>query len=123
MPRRTHAKTSQRRAKPSEPSGPPKRQRSPARNVGSEVLALREGGASYSAIARTLELGRAIDAHRHFLHALGSYDGEERQRLVAHEELRLDRLEQRIRDRDVADPDKIKRRLLAVDKFREDIRK
>lgn len=86
------------------------------------MLALREQGASYSAIARTLELGRAIDAHRRFVHALNAHDGAERQRLVAREEARLDQLEQRIRDRDAADPDKIKRRLLAVEKYREDIR-
>ncbi len=87
-----------------------------------EVLALREQGASYSAIARTLELGRAIEAHRRFVHAVSAFDGAERQQLVAREEARLDQLEQRIRDRDAAQPEKVKRRLLAVDKYREDIR-
>jgi hypothetical protein len=122
MPRRTHARTSQRRAKAQEPSGTAKRQRTPIRNVDTEVLALREQGASYSAIARTLELGRAIEAHRRFVHALSAFNGAERQRLVAREEARLDELEQRIRDRDAAEPDKIKRRILAVDKYREAIR-
>jgi hypothetical protein len=87
-----------------------------------EVLALREQGESFSAIARTLELGRAIEAHRRLVHALSAYKGAERQRLVAREEVRLDELEQRIRDRDAAEPDKIERRILAVDKYREDIR-
>lgn len=83
---------------------------------------VREGGASYSAIARTLELGRAVEAHRRFVHALSAHDGAERQRLVASEEARLDRLEQRIRDRDAAEPEKAKRRLLGVDKLRQAVR-
>jgi hypothetical protein len=86
------------------------------------VLTLREGGSSYSAIARRLELGRATDAHRSFLRALSAHDGAERQRLVQGEEARLDLLEQRIRDRDAADPDKVSRRLLGVDTLREAIR-
>lgn len=87
-----------------------------------QVLALREGGSSFSAIARRLELGRAIDAHRSFVRALGSRDGAERVRLVGNEEARLDRLEARIRERDAAEPDKITRRLLGVAKLRESIR-
>lgn len=99
-----------------------RRQRPPTREVDAQALALREGGNSYSAIARRLELGRAIDAHRSFVRALVAHDGAERQRLVSNEEARLDRLEQRIRDRDAAEPDKVTRRLLGVDKLREAIR-
>ncbi len=87
-----------------------------------QVLALREGGNSYSAIARQLELGRAVDAHRSFVRALGSHDGAERRQLIENEEARLDRLEQRIRDRDAAEPSKIERRLLGLNNFREAIR-
>jgi hypothetical protein len=123
MPRRTHAKTSQRRSTAPERGGTSRRQRSATQEVDAEVLALREGGSSYSAIARALELGRATDAHRSFVRALAAHDGAERRRLVDSEEARLDLLEQRIRDRDAADPDKVERRLLGVDKFRESIRR
>ncbi|HLN17362.1 MAG TPA: hypothetical protein VK277_11525 [Acidimicrobiales bacterium] len=87
-----------------------------------QVLALREGGNSFSAIARRLELGRAVDAHKSFVRALGSHDGDERRKLVENEEVRLDRLEVRIRDRDAADPSKMERRLLGLNKLREAIR-
>jgi len=98
-----------------------RRQRRPTREVDAQVLALREGGSSFSAIARRLELGRAIEAHRSFVRALGAHDGAERRRLVEHEEARLDRLEQRIRDRDASEPIKIERRLLGLSKLREAI--
>jgi hypothetical protein len=123
MPRRTHGRMPQRRTPAAPEQGKAsRRQRPPPRGVDAETLTLREGGSSYSAIARRLEFGRAIDAHRSFLRALGATEGAERQRLVSNEEARLDRLEQRIRDRDAADPEKVKRRLLGVDKFREAIR-
>ncbi len=86
------------------------------------MLALREGGCSFSAIARRLELDRAIDAHRSFVRALGAYNGDDRRQLVEREEGRLDRLEERIRTRDAADPEKVKRRLMGVEKFREALR-
>jgi len=85
-------------------------------------LTLREAGASYSAIARTLELGRATDAHRCFLRAVNGHDGASRRRLVDDEEARLDQLEQRIRDRDAPDTAKIERRLLGVANLREAMR-
>jgi hypothetical protein len=90
--------------------------------VDAQVLALRESGNSFSAIARKLELPRAVDAHRSFLRALGTYAGPDRQQLVDGEEERLDRLELRIRTRDSADPEKLERRLMGVDKFREALR-
>jgi hypothetical protein len=70
-----------------------------------------------------LELGRAVDAHRSFVRALGAHQGAERQRLVDNEEARLDLLERRIRERDAAEPEKVTRRLAGVDKFREAIRR
>jgi hypothetical protein len=84
-------------------------------------VALRESGASFSAIARVLDLARATDAHRSFVHGLAAHDGVERRNLVKNEEARLDRLEQRIRDRDVGDDTKIERRLLGVARLREAI--
>jgi hypothetical protein len=90
--------------------------------VDAQALALREGGSSFSAIARRLELGRAIDAHKSFIRALGTHDGAQRRQLVENETARLDRLERRIRDRDAAEPTKIERRLLGVNKLREAIR-
>jgi hypothetical protein len=90
--------------------------------VDAQVLALREGGSSFSAIARRLELHRAVDAHQSFLRALATYAGSDRRQLVEGEEERLDRLEKRIRTRDAADPEKVERRLLAVGKLREALR-
>jgi hypothetical protein len=99
-----------------------RRQRPTTRELDAQVLALRQGGSSFSAIARTLELHRAIDAHRSFVRALVAHTGNERRRLVEGEEGRLDRLEQRIRSRDATDPEKVKHRLRGIDKFREALR-
>jgi hypothetical protein len=87
-----------------------------------QVIALREGGNSFSAIARRLELDRAVDAHRCFIRAIGALDAEQRQKIVASEEVRYDQLEVRIRDRDAADPVKMERRLQGLEKYREAIR-
>jgi hypothetical protein len=92
-----------------------------APELDAQALALREAGSSFSAIARILELERAVDAHRCFVRALNAHDGEERRRLVDNEEARLDRLERRIRDRDAADAAKIARRLHGVTNLREAI--
>jgi hypothetical protein len=81
-------------------------------------LELREGGASYSAIARRLELHRAGDAHGAFLRALKSRNDEERQVLVLSEQERLNTLEKRIRDRDADAPEKLTRRLDALETLR-----
>jgi len=54
--------------------------------------------------------------------SLNAHDGKERRRLVDNEEARLDRLEERIRDRDLADATKIARRLRGVSNLREAIR-
>jgi hypothetical protein len=81
-------------------------------------MELREAGASFSAIARSLELDRATDAHRSYVRALGTRVGDERLRLVRNEEMRLDQLERRIRQRDASDPEKVERRLLGVARLR-----
>jgi hypothetical protein len=105
-----------------ERGGKPRRARPPTQEVDAQALALREAGSSFSAIARRLELGRAIDAHRSFVRALGTHDGAEHRQLIENEEARLDKLEQRIRDRDAAEPLKIERRLLGLNKLRDAIR-
>jgi hypothetical protein len=86
--------------------------------VDREALELREKGDSYSAIARRLELRRAVDAHRAFIRALQGMSGEERVRLTGNEERRLDELETRIRERDAGKPEKIARRIEAVGQLR-----
>ena len=119
VPRHTNLKRSQRRSTTTHEKGGSSNRRTPARDVDAQALALRESGASFSAIARQLELRRATDAHRSFIRALGAYDGSERRRLLSNEEARLDLLEQRIRDRDAADSSKVQRRLIGVKNLRE----
>ena len=94
------------------------RRRPPGKTVDEQALELREGGASYSAIARRLELHRAADAHGAFLRALKSRNDEERQQLIVSERERLDTLEARIRDRDAEAPEKLARRLGALESLR-----
>jgi hypothetical protein len=89
--------------------------------VDAQALALREAGTSFSAIARVLELERAVDAHRCFVRALNTHHGDDRRRLIYNEEIRLDMLEERIRSRDAADATKVVRRLRGVINFREAI--
>lgn len=119
MPRHTHSPRSKRRStsKP-ERGGSSRTKRASAPELDARALALREVGTSFSAIARVLELERAVDAHRCFVRALNAHQGEDRRRLVDNEELRLDRLEQRIRDRDAGDVTKVERRLRGVTNLR-----
>jgi hypothetical protein len=79
---------------------------------------LRESGKSFSAIARSLGLERATEAHRSFVRAIGTHEGTERRQIIEREETRLDELEQRIRTRDASDTEKLERRLLGVKKLR-----
>jgi hypothetical protein len=124
VPRHTHSRQSQRRSTPTfERSGGGKRSRSPSGDIDGQALTLRESGKSYSAIARTLGLERATDAHTSFVRALGTREDGERLQLIKNEETRLDELEQRIRQRDAADVPKLERRLLGLEKFREAIRR
>ena len=58
-----------------------------------QALRLRRDGRSFSAIARELSLGRAIDANEAFNRALRRCPEQEREEVVAQELLRLDRLE------------------------------
>ena len=95
----------------------------PSEDIDAQALALRESGKSFSAIARTLGMDRATEAHRSYVRALGdtkratSAGNWSRTRRHGSTEL-----EQRIRDRDAADVPKVERRLLGVKKLREAIR-
>jgi hypothetical protein len=93
-------------------------QRGVPANIDEQVLTMREANGSYSSIARRLSLRRATDAHRAFIRALGTRSSEDQRTLVANEQARLDTLEQRIRARDVADPEQLERRLQAVARLR-----
>lgn len=83
---------------------------------------MREKGHSFGAIARTLGFKRATDAQTSFLRALAQREGDERDKLVQRELARLDELEARIRSRDSEDPEKMKRRLQALEAMREMLR-
>lgn len=70
-------------------------------------------------MARSLGLKRAVDAQAAFLRALRRREGDERNGLVERENARLVQLEERIRTRDAADPEKMERRLQALTKLRD----
>lgn len=122
MPRHTHGKTTPRRSTPAPERGGT-RKRTASRDTDAEALTLREAGKSYSAIARTLGFERATEAHRSYVRALGTREGDELKKLIKNEQSRLDQLEQRIRERDAADVPKLERRLLGVQNLREAIPK
>lgn len=123
VPRHNHSKTQRRSTSaPTLERGGGQRRHASA-DTDAQALTLRESGKSFSAIARTLGLGRATEAHRSYVRAFGGRDGDERRRLVKNEEARLDLLEQRIRERDAQDVPKLEHRLLGVQKLREAIPK
>ncbi len=122
VPRHTHAKQSPRRAASAPERATGTRRRNGNNHSDAEALALRESGKSYSAIARTLGLERATEAHRSYVRALGTHEGDDLRQLVKNEEARLDDLERRIRKRDAADVTKLERRLQGVQKLREAVR-
>lgn len=82
---------------------------------------MRDSGKTYAAVAKTLGLERARDAQAAFVRALHSRKGEERARLTEREGARLDKLEERIRAVDAADPERMARRLTALRVLREKI--
>ncbi len=97
----------------------PPRPRQPRRDLDEEVVALREQGQSYSAVARTLGIRRAVDAQAAFIRAMRKLQDPERKALIQRETERLDQLEARIRTRDAADPAKLERHLVALGVLRE----
>jgi hypothetical protein len=92
--------------------------RSTTGSVDEQALSLREADMSYTAIARRLELKRAANAHKAFIRAVLSRQGDQQRSLVANERARLDKLELLVRKRDAAEPDQLQRRLQAVAKLR-----
>jgi hypothetical protein len=122
MPRHNQQKNSSRRSSsPPERASSGPRRRGSSKDTDAQSLELREKGNSFSAIARTLGFDRATEAQKSYVRALSTHEGEERRRLVKNEEVRLDELEQRIRERDAADVEKVERRLRGVKKLRESI--
>jgi hypothetical protein len=96
-------------------SGP----RQPRRGLDEEVVALRDRGNSYSAVASALGLKRAVDAQEAFLRAMRSLSENEAKALRARELARLDQLEARIRSRDANEPAKMTRHLNALAELRQ----
>jgi hypothetical protein len=64
---------------------------------------------------------RANDARQGFLRALAKREGAERDALRQQELERLDELEARIRSRDENEPDKLARRLAALESLRQEL--
>lgn len=83
---------------------------------------MRDTGRTYAAVARTVGFKRAGDAQAAFLRALHQREGDERGRLTKRELVRLDELESRIRSRDADEPEKMERRLVALEKMRDMLR-
>jgi len=96
-------------------------QRTPRRDTDQDVLALREEGRSFSAIARQLGVRRAKDVYATFHRTLASRPEGERGELVRRELERLAVLEVRIRSRDATSPEKLARRLEALEHMRRDL--
>lgn len=96
-------------------SGP----RQPRRGLDEEVVALRERGQSYSAVASALGLKRAVNAQEAFVRAMRNLPQGEGKALRARELARLDQLEARIRSRDADEPAKMARHLGALAALRE----
>jgi hypothetical protein len=99
-------------------SGP----RQPRRNLDEEVVALRERGQTYSAVARALGMRRATNAQEAFIRAMRSLPEPQRKALHRREWERLDQLEARIRSRDAQEPVKMERHLVALEALRDTMR-
>lgn len=69
-------------------------------------------------MARSLSFKRSNDAHAAFIRALRQRPDEEKALLIGREQVRLDQLEARIRERDKDDPTRLERRLTALEMLR-----
>jgi hypothetical protein len=98
--------------------GPGDSTTSPAVVSPDTVIALREGGRSYAAIARQLTMSSSVQAQAAFVRAIRQRPREERADLVERELGRLDDLEKRIRARADQNPDKASQHLVALEKLR-----
>lgn len=85
-------------------------------------MALRETGQSYASVAQSLGIKRATEAQAAFVRVLRGRPEAERVALAEREARRLDQLEERIRGRDADDPDKMARRLGALEQLRQSLR-
>ena len=85
-------------------------------DLGDRVLALRSEGNSFSAIGKSVGIGRSIDVFELFVNAAAKRPARERARLRADENRRLDALERRTND--IADAATRKRRQAALVKLR-----
>ncbi len=83
---------------------------------------MREAGSSYAQIAQALGIKRAREAHTLFMRALGNRPDPDRAAMARRESQRLDQLEARIRSRDAHDPEKMTRRLGALEDLRQGLR-
>ncbi len=72
-------------------------------------------------MAKALGIKRSGDAHAAFLRALRGRPAKERAAMTKRESERLDRLERRVRSRDVGQPDELQRHLAALEKFRQSL--
>jgi hypothetical protein len=89
------------------------------RNLDEDVVALREHGQTYSAIARALGMKRAVNAQEAFVRAMRSLPDAQQKAVYRREWERLDQLEKRIRSRDTNEPVKMERRLVALEALRQ----
>lgn len=96
--------------------------RSSRTDVDEQILRLRDGGNSYSSVASKLGLPRAVDAQAGFIRALQRRPDDQRSELSGRESARLDTLEARVRSRDAEDPEKMNRRLEALEKLRQSLK-
>ena len=69
-------------------------------------------------MARSLGLKRSTDARQAFLRGMKGKPDTERALIAQREQVRLDQLEVRIRERDREDPVKLERRLAALAQLR-----
>ncbi len=93
----------------------------PQGTLDEEVVSLRETGKSYTSVAKTLGIARGSEAHAAFLRAFRARPEKERLAMAKRENHRLDLLEKRVRSHDVGQPDTLKRRLAALEKFRQSL--
>jgi hypothetical protein len=95
------------------------RPRQPRRDLDEEVIAQREQGLSYSAVARTLGIKRAVGVQAASVRAMRRLPDGEREALYKRESERLDQLEARIRSHDAVQPAKLERHLIALGALRD----
>ena len=83
-----------------------------------QVLALRRQGLSFAAIARDLDIDRAITANRAFNRALRTRPAAEQEVVRAEENRRLDALAARVRSRAGLTPEDVERKLRNIERLR-----